>query len=68
MSRMRKYSREFCPSFPKEVRESETDLFLSSMAPLAYKSEGTRIAKMLFEETMKELSFADVEGIVDRFA
>lgn len=38
-----------------------------SSAPIVYTAEGEGIAKRLWRETMKELSFAEVQGIVDAF-
>jgi hypothetical protein len=38
------------------------------MAPLAYTSQRNNLAKKLYEETMDELGFAGVEGIVKEFA
>jgi hypothetical protein len=35
------------------------------MAPIIYKPEGLRIAKLLWQETMQELSFAGVEEIIE---
>ncbi|KAL2782927.1 hypothetical protein BJX66DRAFT_319486 [Aspergillus keveii] len=36
------------------------------MAPFVYQPRGEAIAKQLWQETMAELSFADVEGIINR--
>lgn len=38
-----------------------------SSAPIVYTTEGEQIAKRLWRETMEELSFAEVQGIVDAF-
>lgn len=35
------------------------------MSPLVYKSEGLRLAKQLYEETLDELSFAGVRDIIN---
>ncbi|RSM03602.1 hypothetical protein CDV31_010399 [Fusarium ambrosium] len=37
----------------------------SRMAPIAYKTEGLRLAKQLYEETLDELSFAGVRDIIN---
>ncbi|KAF2177779.1 NAD(P)-binding protein [Zopfia rhizophila CBS 207.26] len=44
------------------------DAKVQPMAPLAYTSQRTQVAKTLYEETMSELSFAGVQGIVNEFA
>lgn len=36
------------------------------MAPIVYTSEGAHIAKVLWNETLTELSFAGVDGIIQR--
>lgn len=36
------------------------------MAPIAYKPEGLRIAKLLYEETLLELSFAGVRDVLEK--
>jgi hypothetical protein len=36
------------------------------MAPFVYQLRGEAIAKQLWQETMAELSFADVESIINR--
>lgn len=41
-----------------------TLITLRRMAPIVYKSEGQRLAKSVFEETMDELSFAGVKEII----
>ncbi|KAI0006453.1 hypothetical protein F4779DRAFT_21157 [Xylariaceae sp. FL0662B] len=38
------------------------------MAPIIYKPEGEEIAKLLWKETMDELSFAGVEDIIGQFS
>ncbi len=38
------------------------------MAVIAYKPEGLRLAKQLYEETLDELSFAGVRSIVDEIS
>lgn len=35
------------------------------MAPIVYKPEGQRIAKLLWEETLDEFSFAGVRDVID---
>ncbi|KAK0615715.1 hypothetical protein B0T17DRAFT_352521 [Bombardia bombarda] len=42
------------------------DCEVRPMAPIVYTSEGKEVAARLWKETMKELSFAGVEEIVDR--
>ena len=37
-----------------------------SMAPMIYGTEGLHIAKLLYDETLSELSFADVPAILER--
>ncbi|KAF2258789.1 NAD(P)-binding protein [Lojkania enalia] len=44
------------------------DAKVQPMAPLAYASHHNHVAKTLYEETVRELSFAGVQGIVDEFA
>ena len=34
------------------------------MAPIIYKAEGQKLASSLYEETLDELSFADVRGVL----
>jgi len=34
------------------------------MAPLAYMAQRTDLAKRIFEDTMSELSFAGIQGIL----
>ncbi|KAI1771737.1 hypothetical protein F4818DRAFT_428903 [Hypoxylon cercidicola] len=41
------------------------DAKIQPMPPIAYTSEGLRLEKKLYEETLDELSFAKVRGIVD---
>jgi hypothetical protein len=38
------------------------------MTPIVYKPEGLRLSKQLYEETLDELSFAGVRGIVDEIS
>lgn len=38
------------------------------MAPVAYTTEGIKLAKQLYEETMEELAFAGVREIVEGFS
>jgi hypothetical protein len=38
------------------------------MAPLVYTSEGEKLAKELWEETMNELAFARVADVVEQVA
>ena len=38
------------------------------MAPIVYKPEGQRIAKLLFQETLDEFSFAGAKEIVARLS
>jgi len=38
-----------------------------SSAPIVYTAEGEQISKRLWRETMEELSFAEVQDIVDAF-
>jgi hypothetical protein len=35
------------------------------MAPLGYKTQGEAIAQQLWQETIAELRFSDVESIID---
>ncbi|KAL2836648.1 hypothetical protein BJX68DRAFT_259843 [Aspergillus pseudodeflectus] len=39
---------------------------VAPMAPFVYQPQGEAIAKQLWQETMAELSFADVESIINR--
>lgn len=38
------------------------------MAPIVYKTEGQKIAKQLYEETLDEFEFAGVKEIIAEFA
>ncbi|KAI1260639.1 retinol dehydrogenase 12 [Xylariaceae sp. FL1019] len=40
------------------------DCEIQPLAPLAYTSEGTRISEMLWQEIMRELSFAKVDNVL----
>ncbi|KAI0387565.1 NAD(P)-binding protein [Hypomontagnella monticulosa] len=44
------------------------DCKLEPLAPIAYKPEGDRLAKLLWDETMTELSFAQLESIINELA
>ena len=46
--------------------KSVSNYFVNRMAPIVYKPEGQRIAKLLWEETMEELSFARVRDILEQ--
>ncbi|KAJ4325899.1 hypothetical protein N0V84_003285 [Fusarium piperis] len=41
------------------------DAKIQPMVPIVYKSEGLRLAKQLYEETLDELSFAGVRDIIN---
>ncbi|KAI8650134.1 hypothetical protein NCS56_01465300 [Fusarium sp. Ph1] len=41
------------------------DARVQPMAPIVYKTEGLRLAKQLYEETLDELSFAGVRDIIN---
>jgi hypothetical protein len=36
------------------------------MAPLVYKAEGKKIAKVLWDETMNELAFANIAEVIEQ--
>ncbi|KAK8139362.1 retinol dehydrogenase 12 [Apiospora sp. TS-2023a] len=51
---------------PKILALTNYILFAFSLAPIIYKPEGKLVADRLWRETMAELSFAGVEGIINQ--
>lgn len=66
-SRMRRSSRRSTQGdhFAK-INRSVADARNCSMPPIIYGPEGQHIAKLLYEETLNEMSFAGVRDILER--
>lgn len=50
------------------LRSADVSLVVARMAPIIYTEEGERISAQVWQETLEELSFANVEDIVSDVA
>lgn len=68
-SRMQRSSRRYFPNgfiLPRYLDKLVANVRNCSMAPIIYGPEGLHIAKLLYEETLREMTFAGVQDFLER--